>query len=72
MVTSLRAAECFNQAWLEQPHIAALIESAKVFYMEGYWLTHDLGSLLYLAEKSAQDGKVLYIFSSVVQTNADS
>ncbi|KZV69606.1 adenosine kinase [Peniophora sp. CONT] len=57
MVTSLRAAQHFSRTWLEKPHIASLIDSAKVFYMEGYWLTHDTDGLLYLAEKSAKEGK---------------
>ncbi|VDB99563.1 unnamed protein product [Peniophora sp. CBMAI 1063] len=61
MVTSLRAAECFDQAWLETPHISALIDSAKVFYMESYWLTHDVNSLIYLANKSAQEGKTFVL-----------
>jgi len=58
MVTTLRAAREFNKGWLDKPRIATLIAGAKVFYAEGYFLTHGTESLLSLAERSAEAGKI--------------
>jgi adenosine kinase len=58
MVTTLRIAEKFEQSHLSSPAVAPLVEAAKVFYVEGYFLTHGVGSVLELGQKAATAGKV--------------
>lgn len=38
-----------------------MIDAAKFFYLEGYFLTHGLESALYVAKKSSESGKVIYV-----------
>ncbi|KAG6911295.1 hypothetical protein DXG01_002134 [Tephrocybe rancida] len=40
LVTDLRVAEKFDQSHLSSPVVAPLIEAAKFYYVEGYFLTH--------------------------------
>jgi len=40
LVTTLRVAEKFEKSHLESEVVAPLVEGAKVFYVEGYFLTH--------------------------------
>jgi len=58
LVTTLRAAEKFDKAHLSTPEVARLIDSAKFFYVEGYFLTHGLDCALEIAKKASESGKV--------------
>lgn len=58
LVTTLRAAEKFDKAHLSSPEISAVLESAKAYYMEGFFLTHGLESALELSQKASKDAKV--------------
>ncbi|KZT64066.1 Ribokinase-like protein [Daedalea quercina L-15889] len=58
LVTALRAAEKFEKAHLSSPEVAPCIESSKVFYMEGFFLTHGSESALELGKKASEAGKV--------------
>ncbi|KAF7307511.1 hypothetical protein MIND_00545700 [Mycena indigotica] len=57
LVTNLRAAEKFNIAHLKSELVAPLIENAKVFYVEGYFLTHGTESIVYLSQKASAASK---------------
>jgi adenosine kinase len=61
LVTTLRVAEKFTKSHLSSPKVAPLIESAKYFYIEGYFLTHGVESALELSSKVALAGKVCHI-----------
>ncbi|KAG5730863.1 hypothetical protein E4T56_gene8570, partial [Termitomyces sp. T112] len=63
LVTTLRAAEKFDKAHLSSPAVAPLIDVAKFFYVEGYFLTHGAASALELSSKAAAAGKVPSIFN---------
>lgn len=68
LVTTLRAAEKFDKAHLSSPEVARLVDGAKYFYVEGYFLTHGLESTLEVAKKASDAGKVsnsLFVFSSI-------
>ena len=58
LCTNLAAAEKFDRAHLASPEVAPLIDAAKVFYVEGYFLTHGTESALEVAKKSSAAGKV--------------
>jgi adenosine kinase len=58
LVTTLRVAEKFEKSHLSSPEVAPLIENAKHFYVEGYFLTHGLQSALELSSKASAAGKV--------------
>ena len=58
LVTNLAAAEKFNKAHLSSPEVAPLIDAAKVYYVEGYFLTHGTESALEVAKKASEAGKV--------------
>ena len=58
LVTTLRAAEKFEKSHLSSPEVAPLIDGAKVFYVEGYFLTHGTESALEIAKKASETGKV--------------
>lgn len=57
-MTTLRAAEKFDKSHLASPEVAPLIDGAKVFYVEGYFLTHGADSALELSKKASEAGKV--------------
>lgn len=57
LVTTLRAAEKFDKAHLSSPEIAAVLDSAKAYYMEGYFLTHGTESALELSQKASKEAK---------------
>ena len=59
-MTALRAAEKFEKSHLSSPEVAPCIESARVFYMEGFFLTHGSESALELSKKASEAGKVPY------------
>ncbi|KAF9488665.1 Ribokinase-like protein [Pleurotus eryngii] len=57
LVTTLRAAEKFDKSHLSSAAVAPLVEAAKVYYVEGYFLTHGTETVLELSQKSAAAGK---------------
>ena len=57
-MTTLRAAEKFELAHLQTPEVSKLVDGAKYYYVEGYFLTHGADIALYLAKKSSEAGKV--------------
>jgi adenosine kinase len=57
-VTTLRAAEKFEQSHLSSPEVAPLISAAKFFYVEGYFLTHGTESVVEVAKNASLAGKV--------------
>ncbi|KAE9383556.1 Ribokinase-like protein [Gymnopus androsaceus JB14] len=61
LVTTLRAAEKFDKAHLSSPEIAAVLDSAKAYYMEGYFLTHGTESALELSQKASKEAKVFVL-----------
>ncbi|THH01220.1 hypothetical protein EW026_g1450 [Hermanssonia centrifuga] len=61
LVTTLRAAEKFEKSHLASPEVAPLIEGAKVFYMEGFFLTHGTESALELSKKVSEAGKAFVL-----------
>lgn len=61
LVTTLRVAEKFEKSHLSSPEVAPLIEAAKVFYVEGYFLTHGTESAVELAKKASEAGKVFVL-----------
>ncbi|KAI0321264.1 Ribokinase-like protein [Amylostereum chailletii] len=58
LVTTLRVAEKFEKDYLATPKIARLIDGAKVFYVEGYFLTHGTDSAIEVAKKASDAGKI--------------
>lgn len=61
LVTTLRAAEQFEQSHLSSPDVAPLIDAAKIFYVEGYFLTHGAECVLELSKKASEQGKVFVL-----------
>ncbi|KAJ2926727.1 hypothetical protein H1R20_g10370, partial [Candolleomyces eurysporus] len=61
LVTNLRAAEKFDQSHLSSPKVAPLIDAAKFFYVEGYFLTHGIGPALELSSKASAAGKTFVL-----------
>ncbi|KAL0951959.1 hypothetical protein HGRIS_008610 [Hohenbuehelia grisea] len=57
LVTTLRSAEKFDKSHLSSPEVAPLIDAAKFFYIEGYFLTHGTESALELSQKASAAGK---------------
>ena len=57
-MTTLRAAEKFEVSHLSSPEVTPLVEAAKIFYVEGYFLTHGLESVLHIAKKATEGSKV--------------
>ncbi|KAF8808196.1 Ribokinase-like protein [Phlegmacium glaucopus] len=57
LVANLRVADKFDKAHLSSPEVAPVVESAKFYYMDGYFLTHGVESALELGRKSATAGK---------------
>lgn len=57
-MTTLRAAEKFDKSHLSSPQVAPLIDAAKLFYVEGYFLTHGSESALELSKKASESSKV--------------
>lgn len=63
LVTTLRVAEKFSKSHLESPEVKPLVENAKYFYVEGYFLTHGAETTLELSKQAALSGKVRHIAS---------
>jgi len=61
LVTTLRAAEKFEQSHLSSPTVAALIDAAKVFYVEGYFLTHGVDSVVQIAKSASHASKTFVL-----------
>ncbi|KAJ7045073.1 Ribokinase-like protein [Mycena alexandri] len=61
LVTTLGAAEKWEKSHLESEVVAPLVEGAKVFYVEGYFLTHGTESIVYLSQKASAASKVFAI-----------
>jgi len=61
LVTTLRAAEKFEKSHLSSPEVAPLVDAAKVFYVEGYFLTHGIDSALELSKKASEASKVFVL-----------
>ncbi|EGN93728.1 hypothetical protein SERLA73DRAFT_163464 [Serpula lacrymans var. lacrymans S7.3] len=61
LVTTLRAAEKFEQSHLSSSAIAPLVDAAKVFYVEGFFLTHGVESVLEVAKKASNASKVFVL-----------
>jgi len=57
LVTTLRAAEKFEQSHLSSPAVAKAIDEAKFYYVEGFFLTHGFDSVLELAKKASGASK---------------
>lgn len=62
-MTTLRAAEKFDQSHLSSPDVAAAIDSAKVIYVGGFVLTHGLSSVVELGQKASAAGKACFNLS---------
>ncbi|KAI0814830.1 Ribokinase-like protein [Irpex lacteus] len=61
LVTTLRAAEKFDKSHLSSPQVAPLIDAAKLFYVEGYFLTHGSESALELSKKASESSKIFVL-----------
>ncbi|KAF9478076.1 adenosine kinase [Pholiota conissans] len=61
LVTTLRVAEKFDKSHLSSPTVAPLIDNAKFFYVEGYFLTHGVESALELSTKASAAGKTFVL-----------
>lgn len=57
LVTTLRAAEKFDQSHLESPQVAPLIDATHFYYVEGYFLTHGTDIVEWLSKKSSEANK---------------
>jgi len=55
LVTTLRAAEKFEVSHLSSPTVAPLVEAAKLFYVEGFFLTHGVESVLELSKHASEN-----------------
>lgn len=58
LVTTLRIAEKYDQSYLSSPEVALLVAGAKVFYFEGYFLTHGAGIISDFSKEVTASGKV--------------
>jgi len=61
LVTTLRSAEKFDQSHLSSPEVVPLVDGAKFYYVEGYFLTHGVSSVLELSSKSTEAGKTFIL-----------
>ncbi|WWC58996.1 uncharacterized protein I303_101542 [Kwoniella dejecticola CBS 10117] len=61
LCTTLRAAEMFTPSHLSTPEISQLIDGAKYFYIEGFFLTHGLESALEVAKQASSKGKTVVL-----------
>lgn len=57
LVTTLQAAEMFEQSHLSSPTVAPLVDAANVFYVEGFFLTHGASIVLELSKKASAASK---------------
>jgi len=61
LVTTLCVAEKFSTSHLSSSKVAPLIENAKYFYMEGYFLTHGVPAAMELSKRAAVAGKTFAV-----------
>ncbi|WVR04276.1 hypothetical protein IAU60_001276 [Kwoniella sp. DSM 27419] len=61
LCTTLRAAEMFNPSHLATPEISELLNNAKYFYIEGFFLTHGLESAMTVAKLASSRGKTVVL-----------
>ncbi|KAF8435702.1 adenosine kinase [Boletus edulis BED1] len=61
LVTTLRAAGKFEASHLSSPTVAPLIEGAKVYYVEGFFLTHGVESALVLSKHASEYNKTFVL-----------
>ncbi|OCF34026.1 adenosine kinase [Kwoniella heveanensis BCC8398] len=61
LCTTLRAAEMFTPDHLATPEISQLLNGAKYFYIEGFFLTHGIESALEVAKKASSSGKTVIL-----------
>ncbi|KAG8219297.1 Ribokinase-like protein [Butyriboletus roseoflavus] len=62
LVTTLRAAENFDDSHLSSATVAPLVQGAKVFYVEGFFLTHGVSSVLTLSKHASENNKFILQF----------
>ena len=48
----------FEQSHLSSPAVAPLINAAKIYYVEGYFLPYGIDSALELGKRALEKGKV--------------
>jgi adenosine kinase len=60
LVTTLRAAEKFEKEHLASAEVKPLIDGAKFFYVEGYFLTHGTETVVEVAKNASLAGKVCH------------
>ncbi|TFK97753.1 adenosine kinase [Pterulicium gracile] len=58
LVTTLRAAEMFEQSHLSSPEVSKIIDGAQLFYVGGFFLTHGVESVKELGQKASAAGKI--------------
>ena len=61
LCTTLRAAEQFTPAHLSTPAVASLLDGAKILYIEGYFLTHGIESVLEVTKAASSKGKTVVL-----------
>ncbi|KAJ3056832.1 hypothetical protein HK097_003715 [Rhizophlyctis rosea] len=61
LVTDLNAANNFKETHLQKPEVWSLVENAKFYYIEGYFLTVSPASIQLIAEHGAKSGKTVSI-----------
>ncbi|KAG2037599.1 Ribokinase-like protein [Suillus americanus] len=61
LVTTLQAAEMFEQSHLSSPVVAPLVDAANVFYVEGFFLTHGASIVLELSKKASAASKTFVL-----------
>ncbi|CAD6924662.1 unnamed protein product, partial [Tilletia controversa] len=61
LCTNLGAAEKFDKSHLESDELQEVLNNAKFFYMEGYFLTHGLETALIVAKKAKETGATFAI-----------
>ncbi|KAJ3283001.1 hypothetical protein HK104_010608 [Borealophlyctis nickersoniae] len=61
MVTDLNAANAFKESHLKKPEVWALVEGAKYFYIEGYFLTVSPAAIQMIAEHGSATNKTVMI-----------
>lgn len=66
LVTTLRVAEKFDIEHLSSAEVAPLIDAAKFFYVEGYFLTHGTDVVVQVAKKASEAGKVKALYPHLV------
>jgi adenosine kinase len=51
----------FEASHIESPQVAPLVEAARFFYVEGYFLTHGAGIVTNIAKHASDSGKVGFV-----------